>query len=46
MSEYTDYLAMRAATGYKPPQGRDRCHKCGLHTPTQRHRQGCPEEAR
>lgn len=26
---------------FTPPQGRDRCERCGLHTPTQGHRRGC-----
>ncbi len=27
---------------FLPPTGRDRCVRCGFHTPTQGHRDGCP----
>ena len=29
---------------FRPPTGRDRCERCGFHTPTQGHRYGCQEK--
>ncbi len=40
---YAELLVLKRA-GFKPPQGRGRCGWCGFHTPTQKHRDGCPME--
>lgn len=44
---YQGSWALLTATGsvFRPPQGRDRCERCGFHTPTQGHRAGCGEAA-
>ena len=42
-STYREQLAYHQRIGYRPPQGRNRCHKCGWHTPTMGHIEGCPE---
>ena len=38
---YEELLVLKRA-GFKPPQGPGRCGWCGFHTPTQKHRDGCP----
>ncbi len=42
-AEWIEWLRFCQETGYKPPQGRDRCPRCGFDLPTMGgHRFGCP----
>lgn len=45
MTGYHDLL-VKKANGFRPPTGRGRCTRCGFHTPTQRHRDGCPDDGK
>ena len=42
MTAYTELLALKRK-GFRPPNGPKRCPKCAFHTPTQGHRDGCPD---
>lgn len=43
---YHEYLA-RVKAGFRPPtEPAGRCHRCAFHTPTQGHRDGCPDTYR
>lgn len=41
MTAYAAFLAL-LQSGFRPPQGPGRCPKCFLHTKSQGHRDGCP----
>lgn len=46
MTDYHDYLAKRR-NGFAPPtEPPGRCPYCACHTPTQGHRDGCPDDRR
>lgn len=42
---FREFLALKAA-GFQPPTGAGRCSRCAFHTPTQGHRDGCPDDYR